>query len=875
MKKKIALFMAATMALQVVPMDVFASSTNRVDFVYGGTNESYKAIAEGTNDGLVSLNIEMTSDTPDITFQVEVNKGKWDPEMIKGPSGDTAYADLSTVKTLLSSALGTLKSLKSAVVNNSGPLSSPDNDSMINGIKDKEASTTKGADKATTLAAGESGGVATALTSGATALTDAATMFSDPAGKDESAVDTEITKVEGAISGIDTEIGKTATATFTESFVDLTGTGGATINTVEISDTIMKISLSSLAIDDIITIPLDVIPSGTSPVTVNVTNSGSSAGVTNSSNIKVTKGAKASVSLKSDDRGMITIKEGLFGSITTESKDLKISIVGSKAEFRIGSNISATSKEIELQENTFTLTEDDERTITISTNELIAFPSQDFPGSIDLDLTSVIIVKDRDYTGTIQVYVEGLGLAKEKVTVYDGSESVAEVKLEVEESLEQLESGRVEIEGNTITLTETAIGGFDDRYLKLELDDGLEWSTDEDNNVLTTVRLNDTLVDVNFDLDSSEVLYIDKGSFTFNEDEDGDKNVMEITPIVDVSADVRGEVKVTIKGPGANFLGNRPEVTAIVGDFKMPISINTKITSIKAGQAANKASKITFKESYEGALTAGNYYVSIETGILNTQSIKLSGVDEYDTVDKASGLEVTNIMLDKLDYEDKSGNIYTKQIIRFTVAAESEFVPGEFSLDGITVYADGTVPTSKSVYTLTVESEEKTSENSLSKGASVGYLVVSNLVDDVVDINQLNKDVVFTINSNSVSIDGKLGGQVPAPFININGSTMIPVRGLSEALGLRESDIIWNSIDRSVTLFIAKDKVVRFVSGTSEVLINGVSVPLVNPQSGALDRAENIGGRTYLPLRFISERVFDVEVEWNAVSRTATFNPSR
>lgn len=90
-----------------------------------------------------------------------------------------------------------------------------------------------------------------------------------------------------------------------------------------------------------------------------------------------------------------------------------------------------------------------------------------------------------------------------------------------------------------------------------------------------------------------------------------------------------------------------------------------------------------------------------------------------------------------------------------------------------------------------------------------------------------------------------------APFINSDNRTMVPARFVSEAL---RAEVEWNEETRQV---IVKHK------NRNILLTIGVRVAWVDSRQVSLDTAPSIlGGRTMVPLRFVSE-CLGAEVVWD------------
>jgi len=108
----------------------------------------------------------------------------------------------------------------------------------------------------------------------------------------------------------------------------------------------------------------------------------------------------------------------------------------------------------------------------------------------------------------------------------------------------------------------------------------------------------------------------------------------------------------------------------------------------------------------------------------------------------------------------------------------------------------------------------------------------------------------------NVTIDGErvaFSGQGPAI---IDGRTLVPVRGVFEALGF---GVDWNEAARTATL-TSDGHMVTLTIGSANFTTNGASYALDVP-------AQIVGGRTMLPIRAVLESV-GFQVGWNEASRT-------
>ena len=120
-----------------------------------------------------------------------------------------------------------------------------------------------------------------------------------------------------------------------------------------------------------------------------------------------------------------------------------------------------------------------------------------------------------------------------------------------------------------------------------------------------------------------------------------------------------------------------------------------------------------------------------------------------------------------------------------------------------------------------------------------------------------NNEIILTIGSRKISVFGREIQNDVAPKI-VNDRTMLPIRIVAESLG---GTVTWNGELQRVTIQKGAD-VILITIGEDTAYVNGTAVKL-----DAAAFVEN--GRTYLPLRFISETL-GAQVVWNEAEKTVT-----
>jgi len=119
------------------------------------------------------------------------------------------------------------------------------------------------------------------------------------------------------------------------------------------------------------------------------------------------------------------------------------------------------------------------------------------------------------------------------------------------------------------------------------------------------------------------------------------------------------------------------------------------------------------------------------------------------------------------------------------------------------------------------------------------------------------KSISLQIGSTSATVNGSQSTTDAAPKI-VNSRTMLPIRFVAEALG---AEVGWNGDTRTVTI----------IKGSTNIAITIDSdKAIVNGQEQILDAPAFVeNGRTYLPVRFVSENL-GAKVDWDGATQTVT-----
>lgn len=133
----------------------------------------------------------------------------------------------------------------------------------------------------------------------------------------------------------------------------------------------------------------------------------------------------------------------------------------------------------------------------------------------------------------------------------------------------------------------------------------------------------------------------------------------------------------------------------------------------------------------------------------------------------------------------------------------------------------------------------------------MGRVLSCSAASQTVDVVSDGYNITIAVNGTPIIFD-------QTPYI-AHGRTMVPVRFVSEALG---AQVTWDSQTRTVR--ITSDQVIELKVGSAEGKKNGYEIVLDAP-------AEITGGRTMVPLRFVSEAL-GAQVSWQQISPSAVPN---
>jgi hypothetical protein len=123
------------------------------------------------------------------------------------------------------------------------------------------------------------------------------------------------------------------------------------------------------------------------------------------------------------------------------------------------------------------------------------------------------------------------------------------------------------------------------------------------------------------------------------------------------------------------------------------------------------------------------------------------------------------------------------------------------------------------------------------------------LYQELVSLYQSQKPGIISVFINGEKLDFNDGNNVVNPVI-IKGSTLVPIRKITETLGAK---VEWNNDTHTATIRLLNNTV-QLVQDSTQSIVDGKPVTLEVP-------AQNINGHILVPLRFISEQ-FNKNVDY-------------
>jgi hypothetical protein len=330
-------------------------------------------------------------------------------------------------------------------------------------------------------------------------------------------------------------------------------------------------------------------------------------------------------------------------------------------------------------------------------------------------------------------------------------------------------------------------------------------------------------------------------SFSVDKDADADTAEVWLTFYVSVEADHTGDIVATV---GGSSLEEDYEVK--LGEAVAPLSVDIETADVKIGLQDQEAGVITLTEAAAEVLKSGRYIVlSLEDEIEFASTPKVEVTEGDLTIDDVE----KNGSTIEIKIDDESTEASTIQISGIEVNVDRTVEEGPFDID---------VQGNAVVQNYNDDGDDfRFDTDSLVSTAFVNVITPA-------DTNtKARETVAFTIDSMEYKIGDTVVTMDVAPYIDSANRTMLPLRAFANALGVADTDILWNGTERSVTIFKG-EAVVKVVIGQMSFMKNGVAVPMDT-------MAVIKDGRTFLPVRALGQAL-GADIGWDAATRTVTID---
>lgn len=339
----------------------------------------------------------------------------------------------------------------------------------------------------------------------------------------------------------------------------------------------------------------------------------------------------------------------------------------------------------------------------------------------------------------------------------------------------------------------------------------------------------------------------------------GADNEDELEFELKIKADWAQKGAVTLQADSRDFGKIEAEIAKVTPAY----TVETKVTSIKKGESLATAD-IVIKEAKAGLLDTDKFIV------LNLND------KNRDTMSFAKGYKVESTNGMKLEdelFDETAGTRRGLNTLVLQVKTSSSKEAATITLSNVMVNVDGaTVDGEKILASNIVEKDDLKASSKKDREEAVRYVFDADrtykktqdadletpYVNVVKEYGSVATTTVFKIGSKEYTVNGEAKTANEAPFVSGKGYTMLPVKAVADALGLKAD---WNAATKTAT-FSNSSKVATVVIGADTMYVNGTPFKLAA-------KAEIKNGSTFVELRSLAS-AFLVELAWDASTKSVT-----
>ncbi|WP_250228535.1 copper amine oxidase N-terminal domain-containing protein [Anaeropeptidivorans aminofermentans] len=361
----------------------------------------------------------------------------------------------------------------------------------------------------------------------------------------------------------------------------------------------------------------------------------------------------------------------------------------------------------------------------------------------------------------------------------------------------------------------------------------------------------------------------------------------DLTLWLNIRVDFEGDIDLTLTGSAVTGAEGGSSVT--IARAIKPVTVTTKVSDVKVGYQYLSVGDFDITETKAGNLEQGKaVYISVTDEI----SFDMSIAKGFTAQVVEGNLRISNILT-------QSALGYTGETIEGQVKFDIDRASTQAStirFSNVQVKVDRSVPYSNLsnendrginlvVWGPAIAGNYEGLIGDIKKGLPADtsintrdFFTVPGIREKYINVttaatgenNQFSNVVKVTI-GNPVILIGQDQYTMPvSAYVSTrSNSTMVPVRFISNALGLADEKVKWDDASKTVTVD-AGTRIVQFQIGNTNYLANGVSIPMTSPD-GLPVAAEITNERSFVPFRALGD-AFNITVAWDAATSTATYN---
>jgi len=426
----------------------------------------------------------------------------------------------------------------------------------------------------------------------------------------------------------------------------------------------------------------------------------------------------------------------------------------------------------------------------------------------------------------------------------------------------EIKAGKYGQKIGNIVITEDLKGSlFSGRSVTLTLPSGARWSKAPNlaTDLSTTGGLNAPVTVTSTDARSIKITTTgtstDKAKLVYKDGE------------VITAADFSGDLKLTTSG-SLGFSGDitvakvKPAVTASIAS----------VNEVKIGVGAQSIGDITIEEFAKEVFASSTKPMDVNVtagGLVGQPNVAtLSGTLTITAPSGVTFAAMPTVSVDgnvDVDMASTSATLTSNKSvitvpIKSTSTKPSKIILKDVKLDVNRTVSEGDLKLGVGGYALIDDVQSGITDRLFEPARYAAEITAAKVVTPAPGDTKSNAS--FVIGKTTYSVAGVEKTMDVAPYVK-NGRTYLPVRYVASALGVLDSNILWDEATQKVTL-LKGDKVVQLTIGSNAMIVNGVTI--------TMDAAPEItSGRTMLPFRFIAQAMGS-SVAWDEATQTVTLN---